>query len=106
MNELPDCPLGAEGGTRTPTPIRAQRPERCVSTNFTTSAGLSIWTGLCYCIYCDLSIARFGRDCSESGKTGKIARREKHRRFPHAFTDLVTQSEPRGDHGSHPMCLC
>src|SRR5947209_19646676 len=29
---------GAEGGTRTPTPLRAQRPERCVSTNFTTSA--------------------------------------------------------------------
>ena len=28
----------AEGGTRTPTPLRAQRPERCVSTNFTTSA--------------------------------------------------------------------
>src|SRR5256714_2673850 len=28
----------AEGGTRTPTPFRAQRPERCVSTNFTTSA--------------------------------------------------------------------
>ena len=32
-------PIGnAEGGTRTPTPFRAQRPERCVSTNFTTSA--------------------------------------------------------------------
>ncbi len=29
---------GAEGGTRTPTPFRVQRPERCVSTNFTTSA--------------------------------------------------------------------
>ena len=29
---------GAEGGTRTPMPVRAQRPERCVSTNFTTSA--------------------------------------------------------------------
>jgi hypothetical protein len=28
----------AEGGTRTPMPIKAQRPERCVSTNFTTSA--------------------------------------------------------------------
>jgi hypothetical protein len=31
--------VGAEGGTRTPMPLRAQRPERCVSTNFTTSAG-------------------------------------------------------------------
>ncbi len=30
---------GAEGGTRTPMPLRAQRPERCVSTNFTISAG-------------------------------------------------------------------
>ncbi len=29
---------GAEGGTRTPMPVKAQRPERCVSTNFTTSA--------------------------------------------------------------------
>src|SRR5579885_2584307 len=34
--------LYAEGGTRTPMPIKAQRPERCVSTNFTTSACLSI----------------------------------------------------------------
>src|SRR5690348_9922361 len=34
--------LGAEGGTRTPMPVKAQRPERCVSTNFTTSARLSI----------------------------------------------------------------
>src|SRR6266496_2630579 len=42
--------LGAEGGTRTPTPFRAQRPERCVSTNFTTSA-----QALYYCIPCDLS---------------------------------------------------
>lgn len=33
----------AEGGTRTPTPFRVQRPERCVSTNFTTSA---IWVCL------------------------------------------------------------
>jgi hypothetical protein len=33
---------GAEGGTRTPMPLRAQRPERCVSTNFTTSAQWSI----------------------------------------------------------------
>src|SRR6266581_7768598 len=32
------CWGNAEGGTRTPTPFRAQRPERCVSTNFTTSA--------------------------------------------------------------------
>src|SRR2546421_722465 len=40
----------AEGGTRTPTPFRAQRPERCVSTNFTTSA-----QALYYCIPCDLS---------------------------------------------------
>src|SRR6266699_5863172 len=44
--ELPS----AEGGTRTPTPFRAQRPERCVSTNFTTSA-----QALYYCIPCDLS---------------------------------------------------
>ena len=29
---------GAEGGTRTPMPVQAQRPERCVSTSFTTSA--------------------------------------------------------------------
>ena len=29
---------GAKGGTRTPTPLRAQRPERCVSTNSTTLA--------------------------------------------------------------------
>src|SRR6266702_7969293 len=35
----------AEGGTRTPMPFRAQRPERCVSTNFTTSAGV-LWTGI------------------------------------------------------------
>jgi hypothetical protein len=28
----------AEGGTRTHMPVQAQRPERCVSTNFTTSA--------------------------------------------------------------------
>ncbi len=34
----------AEGGTRTPMPFRAQRPERCVSTDFTTSAG-GLWTG-------------------------------------------------------------
>src|SRR5262245_37854466 len=33
---------GAEGGTRTPMPFRAQRPERCVSTNFTTSAFSSV----------------------------------------------------------------
>ena len=33
---------GAEGGTRTPMPLRAQRPERCVSTNFTTSAHLRV----------------------------------------------------------------
>jgi hypothetical protein len=32
------APLGAKGGTRTPTPLRAQRPERCVSTNSTTLA--------------------------------------------------------------------
>ena len=44
MNELPDDLLYAEGGTRTPTPLRAQRPERCVSTNFTTSAG---WLFVC-----------------------------------------------------------
>ncbi len=30
----------AEGGTRTPMPVKAQRPERCVSTSFTTSARL------------------------------------------------------------------
>lgn len=29
---------GAEGGTRTPTPLRELRPERSASTNFTTSA--------------------------------------------------------------------
>src|SRR4029079_13976399 len=29
---------GAKGGTRTPTPLRAHRPERCVSTNSTTLA--------------------------------------------------------------------
>ena len=57
---------GAEGGTRTPMPLRAQRPERCVSTNFTTSAGwlfvrfcprqgCSGGHGLYYCIRCDLS---------------------------------------------------
>lgn len=34
----------AERGTRTPMPLRAQRPERCVSTNFTTSAG---WLVVC-----------------------------------------------------------
>src|SRR5260370_39707875 len=49
--------LGAEGGTRTPMPVRAQRPERCVSTNFTTSARPFFWTGLYYCNFCDLSIA-------------------------------------------------
>jgi hypothetical protein len=38
-NWLERC-MDAEGGTRTPTPLRAQRPERCVSTNFTTSACL------------------------------------------------------------------
>ena len=32
----------AEEGNRTLTPLRAQRPERCVSTSFTTSAGASI----------------------------------------------------------------
>src|SRR5260221_10569064 len=47
----------AEGGTRTPMPVRAQRPERCVSTNFTTSARPFFWTGLYYCNFCDLSIA-------------------------------------------------
>src|SRR5579864_4873414 len=49
--------LGAEGGTRTPMPVQAQRPERCVSTNFTTSARPYFWTGLYYCNFCDLSIA-------------------------------------------------
>ena len=29
---------GAEGGTRTRTPLRAQRPQRCLSTNSNTSA--------------------------------------------------------------------
>ncbi len=48
--------LGAEGGTRTPMPFRAQRPERCVSTDFTTSARPSLRTGLYYCIFCGLSI--------------------------------------------------
>ena len=45
----------AEGGTRTPMPFRAQRPERCVSTNFTTSAEVSLWTGVSYCNSCELS---------------------------------------------------
>src|SRR5437763_10911485 len=36
---------GAEGGTRTPMPFRAQRPERCVSTSFTTSAEVSCGQG-------------------------------------------------------------
>ena len=40
---LPTCcwlaAPGAKGGTRTPMPLRAQRPERCVSTDFTTLAG-------------------------------------------------------------------
>src|SRR5436305_6346074 len=35
----------AEGGTRTPMPFRAQRPERCVSTSFTTSAEVSCGQG-------------------------------------------------------------
>jgi hypothetical protein len=42
-------PNYAEEGTRTPTPLRAQRPERCVSTSFTTSADVCCppcrWTG-------------------------------------------------------------
>ncbi len=38
---------GAEGGTRTPMPLRAQRPERCVSTNFTTSAHLFLPVETC-----------------------------------------------------------
>ena len=33
---------GAEGETRTRTPIQAQRPQRCLSTNSNTSA---IWYG-------------------------------------------------------------
>ncbi len=36
----------AEGGTRTPTPLRAQRPERCVSTSFTTSADVIVLSSL------------------------------------------------------------
>lgn len=32
-------PLGAQGETRTPMPLRALRPEHSVSTNFTTWAG-------------------------------------------------------------------
>src|SRR6266568_6483134 len=48
----------AEGGTRTPMPVKAQRPERCVSTNFTTSAWLASWRyAQYYCIPCTLSIA-------------------------------------------------
>ncbi len=35
--------MGAEGGIRTPMPFRAQRPERCVSTSFTTSACVCLW---------------------------------------------------------------
>ena len=31
--------VGAEEETRTPTAFRPQRPQRCVSTNSTTSAG-------------------------------------------------------------------
>src|SRR6266487_6808916 len=46
-------------------------------------------------------------DCSESGKTGvKYKGKRTQRRQTHAFTNLVTQSEPRGNHCSYPMCLC
>src|SRR5271163_1130314 len=43
MNHLPDSPAvsrfyGAEGGTRTPTPLRVHGPEPCASANSTTSA--------------------------------------------------------------------
>ena len=34
--------VGAEGGTRTPTPLRELRPERSASTSFTTSALVAI----------------------------------------------------------------
>ena len=53
MNELPDCFGYAEGGTRTPTPLRVQRPERCVSTSFTTSACLLTYLSIlpgCLCL--------------------------------------------------------
>ena len=57
--ETHGVPNYAEGGTRTPMPFRAQRPERCVSTNFTTSAGWVMYPwwgqGLYYCISCGLS---------------------------------------------------
>ena len=40
---------GAEGGTRTRTPLRAQRPQRCLSTNSNTSAQVlarsNVWQG-------------------------------------------------------------
>src|SRR5207237_8411421 len=48
--------MNAEGVTRTPMPFRAQRPERCVSTNFTTSARMSCGQALYYRNPCDLSI--------------------------------------------------
>ena len=41
VHKRPETFWGAEGGTRTPMPLKAQRPERCVSTNFTTSAQLN-----------------------------------------------------------------
>ena len=44
VNRL-EAVAGAEGGTRTPMPFRAQRPERCVSTSFTTSAEVSCGQG-------------------------------------------------------------
>lgn len=64
----------AEGGTRTPMPVKAQRPERCVSTDFTTSACL-VFCGHAqyYCITCELSRAYSGfwiaGPLGEMGKT-------------------------------------
>src|SRR5437588_356649 len=63
---LLEASQGAEGGTRTPMPFRAQRPERCVSTNFTTSAGLSCGQALYYCIPCALSRGQSKKDPSDS----------------------------------------
>ena len=48
LRRRPETLQSAEGGTRTPMPLRAQRPERCVSTNFTTSARCGCLCGQAY----------------------------------------------------------
>ena len=45
-------------------------------------------------------------DGSISGRTGTIGEERKDRRRIHALTDRLTQSQPRGDRSTDPMCVC